>query len=107
MVLQYLLLSFELVVFALLHIKAYPWRPYAEGEKYGAYQGGTLGWRAFVDCWNLLDVVRSIHRGFHWMFVGRKRRNAGQQSQDELVAYNSKTGVLGTEQELQYGHYQS
>ena len=96
-IVQYMLLSAELVGFAILHIKAYPATPYMEYEKQGhPYQGGLCGWRAFVDCINLSDVGQGIHKGCHWMFVGFKYRNMpddslkGEESH-ELVA-NANAG---------------
>ena len=88
----------ELVIFAFLHRKAYPWSVYANDSSLGPYQGGVLGWRAFLDCINPTDIVLAIFRGFHWMFVGRKYRNEiaytqqnySLESQDKIVVQPKK-----------------
>lgn len=84
-----MLLCIEMALFSILHLWAYPWRPYdihrspivaAEGgaglqyQGQAAYRGGTLGIYAFMDAFNPLDIMKAVARGFRWMFVGRKTR---------------------------------
>ncbi|KAF6833519.1 duf300 domain-containing protein [Colletotrichum musicola] len=89
-----LLLCFEMALFALLHLWAFPWRPYAPGAKptyypnpdsrdggalpreneHSAPSGGWLGLRAVGDALNLWDFVKAFGRGMRWLFCGVKRR---------------------------------
>ncbi|PTB47347.1 hypothetical protein M431DRAFT_102473 [Trichoderma harzianum CBS 226.95] len=75
-VLQYLVLSVELIFFAFLHLKAYPWKDYVISfDQPGEYQGGAMGWRAFRDMANLSDIGVAIYRAAHWIFFLRGRRH--------------------------------
>ncbi|KAI9706857.1 MAG: hypothetical protein M1820_004636 [Bogoriella megaspora] len=86
-----MLLCAEMAIFAVLHVFAFPWKPYskkhnkmmidpinAPGIGFSGndpeYQGGFLGWRALVDAFNPWDIVKAIGRSFRWLFVGRKHR---------------------------------
>ncbi|TDZ32000.1 Transmembrane protein 184-like protein [Colletotrichum spinosum] len=89
-----LLLCFEMALFAILHIWAFPWKPYAPGAKPTYYpnpdardfnaplrenehappSGGWLGLRAVGDALNLWDFVKAFGRGMRWLFCGVKRR---------------------------------
>lgn len=85
-----LLLCIEMAIFAVLHLFAFPWKPYASGSKVpdypmsptsggpkesmGVKQGGLLGWRAIADAMNPWDLVKGFARGMRWLFVGVKRR---------------------------------
>lgn len=76
--------------FSVLHIFAYPWKPYstkhmstdplmAPGAGYSGdapkYQGGPLGIKAIIDAFNPWDIIKASARGFRWMFVGVKHRH--------------------------------
>lgn len=86
-----LLLCIEMMIFAFLHLFAFPYRPYSKGAppaKFpistpsinsgmvgpGPNQGGFLGIKAFVDAMNPWDLVKAFARGMKWLFVGRKSR---------------------------------
>ena len=84
-----MLLSIEMAIFAILHIWAYPWQPYdikrspivaAEsgaghiGDAATEYKGGFLGWKAYLDAFNLWDLIKAVGRGFRWVTVGRRTR---------------------------------
>jgi hypothetical protein len=84
-----LLLCIEMAIFAVLHLFAFSWKPYASGSKIQDYpmsptsgpknsvgpkQGGILGWRAIVDAMNPWDLVKGFARGMRWLFIGVKRR---------------------------------
>lgn len=81
-----LLLCIEMALFSILHIWSFSWRPYAIGSRefqqtFGHlkdapthYVGGPLGIKAALDCFNPLDILRSVGRAFRWLFVGRKKR---------------------------------
>ncbi|KAL1872026.1 hypothetical protein VTK73DRAFT_1694 [Phialemonium thermophilum] len=89
-----LLLCFEMALFAILHLWAFPYRPYLDNAKVTFYpvpdpslgipprenehqprSGGFLGLRALWDAMNLWDVVKAFGRGVRWLFVGVKHRH--------------------------------
>jgi len=80
-----LLIAIEMAFFSVLHIWAFPWKPYTidnqestgdpavyKGEV--VYQGGPMGLKAFLDAFNPWDMLKATGRGFRWLFVGRKKR---------------------------------
>jgi hypothetical protein len=84
-----LLLCIEMMFFAILHLFAFPWKPYASRQKIpdypmspasgpkdavGTKQGGFLGWKAFADAMNPWDLVKAFARGMRWLFIGVKNR---------------------------------
>lgn len=89
-----LLLCFEMALFAILHLWAFPWRPYADNaprsfypnpdldspdpqreNEHGPRMGGFLGLRALWDAINLWDIFKAFGRGIRWLFVGVKHRH--------------------------------
>lgn len=77
------LLCIEMAFFSVLHIFAYPWKPYsvksldpmaADIADRSDYKGGKLGMKALVDAFNPWDIIKAIARGFRWMFVGSRHR---------------------------------
>ncbi|KAJ5223534.1 hypothetical protein N7468_008076 [Penicillium chermesinum] len=94
-----LLLNIEMFIFSIMHLWAFPWRPYvissSESEVtdfYGAgkssYEGGKWGVRALVDAMNPLDLFKAIGRSVRWVFVGRKRRT-------EDISYRQHNETIG------------
>ncbi|KAF8850591.1 DUF300-domain-containing protein [Acephala macrosclerotiorum] len=80
-----LLLCIEMALFAVLHLFAFPWKPYKTSKnldypmspvknELGPKQGGFLGIMALVDAMNPWDLVKGFARGMRWLFVGRKTR---------------------------------
>jgi Organic solute transporter Ostalpha len=83
-----LLICIEMAIFAILHLFAFPWKPYkkgSEGSEYplsptgslnkpGMNQGGFLGIKALMDAMNPWDLVKGFARGMRWLFVGVKKR---------------------------------
>jgi hypothetical protein len=86
-----LLLCVEMACFAILHIFAYPYKPYVTGSESAKYpsshdpshpdfndigpkQGGPLGIKAILDAMNPWDLVKAFGRGIRWAFVGRRHR---------------------------------
>lgn len=80
-----LLLCIEMAMFAVLHLFAFPWKPYQTSKnldypmsptknELGPKQGGFLGIMALVDAMNPWDLVKGFARGMRWLFVGRKNR---------------------------------
>ena len=89
-----LLLCFEMAIFAILHIWAFPYRPYLDNSKTTFYPvpnetlggrprenehipraGGPIGLYALWDAMNLWDIVKAFGRGIRWLFVGVKHRH--------------------------------
>ena len=50
-----------------MHIFTYPWKTYSVE----ASVGGRLGWKALLDAYNPVDLVKVFVTGWHWIFVGR------------------------------------
>jgi hypothetical protein len=81
-----LLLCIEMAIFSILHLFAFPYKPYTnrmEPTKYpsglgiselGPKQGGFLGINALIDAMNPWDLAKGFARGMRWLFVGRKHR---------------------------------
>ncbi|KAF2144182.1 uncharacterized protein K452DRAFT_285419 [Aplosporella prunicola CBS 121167] len=91
-----LLVCVEMAFFAVLHLFAFPWKPYRvsktqvamdpnytadpdaplTGEKRPKrYKGGIMGLGAIIDAFNIWDVVKASARGFRWLFVGVRHRH--------------------------------
>ncbi|KAJ6788765.1 hypothetical protein PWT90_03316 [Aphanocladium album] len=90
-----LLLCVEMAAFALLHLWAFPYKPYTQ---YGAQpryypspdlqkgdtraipielenpQGGFMGFAAIWDALNIWDFIKAFGRGVRWLFCGVRRR---------------------------------
>ncbi|KAK8010654.1 hypothetical protein PG990_009619 [Apiospora arundinis] len=122
-----LLLCFEMAVFAILHLWAFPYQPYVPGAKasfypptdpalglgsreneHGAPQGGFMGLMAILDALNLWDVIKSFGRGIRWLFVGVKNRHndisystkinsEGVDTSYPMKPYGSDTGTKSTD----------
>lgn len=81
-----LLITIEMALFAILHLWAFAWQPYAAGRSPGdevtdfygngkaVYYGGPFGVKAILDALNPLDLIKAVSRGLRWLFVGRKKR---------------------------------
>lgn len=90
-----LLLCVEMAAFALLHLWAFPYKPYTKHaatarfypnpdlQKGGnsavpneleARQGGFLGFAAIFDALNIWDFIKAFGRGIRWLFCGVRRR---------------------------------
>lgn len=83
-----LLICIEMALFSILHLFAFPWKPYRQGaqateyplsptsslNKSGSNQGGFLGTSALMDAMNPWDLVKGFARGMRWLFVGVKNR---------------------------------
>ncbi|KAH8884808.1 putative DUF300 domain protein, partial [Thozetella sp. PMI_491] len=107
-----LLLCFEMALFAILHLWAFPWRPYADDaptsyypnpdlnsslpsreNEHGPRQGGFLGIKALWDAVNIWDILKAFGRGIRWLFVGVKHRR-------EDVSYRTTRKNSATENGL-------
>lgn len=111
-----LLLCIEMALFALLHVWAFPYKPYEVGAPRAFYpspdlvkgspsientpdapSGGLLGFAAIWDAMNVWDFVKAFGRGVRWLFCGVKRRkedisyqNAGAVDMDHLHDHERK-----------------
>ncbi|KAJ5628625.1 hypothetical protein N7490_010853 [Penicillium lividum] len=106
-----LLINIEMFIFSILHLWAFPKKPYiitnqgAEvtdfyGAGKGSYEGGRWGFKALADAMNPLDLVKAIGRSARWLFVGRKTRtldpsyHQSSTSNDAIGLQPSETGIV-------------
>lgn len=119
-----LLICFEMIIFSILHLWAFPWKTYelpsepydVNNANYSYYQGGKFGIKAYINAFNPLDTVKAIARGVKWVICGWSRRHgdaekiiarkeskrivpSGRGSEEEmgLVKNAAKPGTLGFE----------
>ncbi|KKK19562.1 hypothetical protein P175DRAFT_0506376 [Aspergillus ochraceoroseus IBT 24754] len=101
-----LIISVEMAFFSILHIWAFPWKPYSIGfqsdevtDLYGAgkrsYHGGRWGMGALLDALNPIDLLRAVGRSMRWLFVGRKKRtlDPSYQHSAETIGLNPTQGA--------------
>jgi len=99
-----MLLCIEMAIFAVMHIFAFPWKPYNIKRSYSdptnepgtGFSGGEnlhyLGFfRALLDAFNPWDIVKMTARGFRWLFVGVRKRHEDVSYQDDNLG-KSATG---------------
>ena len=101
-----MLLCIEMAIFAVMHIYAFSYKDYRISKatahyEGGGYQGGFLGWKAFLDAYNPWDIISAIGRSFRWLFVGRRTRlddiSYDQHRPDSMILKNTptETGYVG------------
>ncbi|MCJ1372222.1 hypothetical protein MMC20_003444 [Loxospora ochrophaea] len=93
----------EMALFSVLHLFAFPWKPYDvkrseivasesmpdfRPDPKSSYQGGPFGLYAYLDAFNPWDLVKAVGRSFRWLFVGRKIR-------EQDSSYKSHLGGTG------------
>ncbi|KAK8213935.1 organic solute transporter Ostalpha-domain-containing protein [Phyllosticta capitalensis] len=88
------LICFEMAFFAILHLFAFPYKPYKisktkeepspfddptdprdQKKKKKRYHGGCMGTMAIVDAFNPWDIIKATARGTRWLFVGVRHRH--------------------------------
>lgn len=74
------LLCVEMAIFSILHIFAFPYKPYAKAKS----QGGFLGIKALIDAFSPMDFIKATARGFRWLFVGVRYRTQDASYDDKL-----------------------
>ncbi|KAH9835097.1 DUF300-domain-containing protein [Teratosphaeria destructans] len=103
------LLCIEMAIFAVMHIFAFPWKPYntknvspldVQGAGYSGgaapkYRGGPLGIKAVGDVLNPWDLVKASARGCRWMFVGYRQRTLDPSYQNPNAKLGQDTGYMG------------
>ncbi|RKP11954.1 hypothetical protein BJ684DRAFT_17511, partial [Piptocephalis cylindrospora] len=68
--LQAILVCFEMIIFALLHIRAFPYAPYMPGgQEAGDRKAPKRWWKGISKALNPWDLVREIYRGIHYMIT--------------------------------------
>jgi len=98
------LLCIEMAIFAIMHIFAFPIKPYSIKQSYSdpinepgsgysgealKYKGGPLGLYAIADALNPWDIVKASARGFRWLFVGVKKR-------EQDISYQNASKLNGS-----------
>ncbi|KAF7192678.1 Transmembrane protein [Pseudocercospora fuligena] len=98
------LLCIEMAFFSVLHIFAYPWKPYnvkhldpmaADIADRSGYKGGSMGIKAIMDAFNPWDIIKAIARGGRWMFVGFKTRQQDVSYQPAKTGGHDETAYMG------------
>jgi hypothetical protein len=87
----------EMAIFAVLHLYAFPWKPYDLGKHHEPVpQSNTIlpvespmryaygPTRAILDSLNPWDIVKACGRGFRWLFVGVRYRKKDPSYQTKL-----------------------
>lgn len=81
-----MLLCIEMALFSVLHIFAFPYKPFlvTEYPVRGAewndpsmpkYVGGPMGIKAYIDAYNPWDMIKAVGRAVKWLFVGMRNRH--------------------------------
>ncbi|KAF2674403.1 DUF300-domain-containing protein [Microthyrium microscopicum] len=94
------LLTIEMAIFSILHIFAFPYKPYDiknSSAPSAYYYGGFLGFYALVDTFNPWDIIKAGARGFRWLFVGIRKRH-------DDVSYKMEPGMSSKEINLRKLH---
>ncbi|KAI5857952.1 organic solute transporter Ostalpha-domain-containing protein [Tricharina praecox] len=76
-----LLVCFEMIIFSILHLFAFPYAPYQVASPEAAPGAfpvdtpGTSAWKAIVDAFNPFDIIKAFLRGMKWCLVGVRKRH--------------------------------
>lgn len=87
----------EMAIFAVLHLFAFPWKPYDLGRRHEQLPQGTDSFsadtpkayahgpaRALLSALNPWDIIKACGRGFRWLFVGARHRKNDPSYQTKL-----------------------
>ncbi|KAF1961606.1 DUF300-domain-containing protein [Byssothecium circinans] len=87
----------EMSIFAVVHLWAFPWKPYDLGRRHDPLPQGsdmlppespkTYAYgpaRALLDALNPWDVIKASGRGFRWLFYGVRHRRSDPSYQTKL-----------------------
>ncbi|KAF2875311.1 organic solute transporter Ostalpha-domain-containing protein [Massariosphaeria phaeospora] len=95
----------EMAIFAVMHLFAFPWKPYdlrktrsptqappgsIPTKDYTRYAHGPA--RALLDALNPWDIIKACGRGFRWLTVGVRNRRTDPSYQKKLEPTPSETG---------------
>ncbi|KAF2735975.1 DUF300-domain-containing protein [Polyplosphaeria fusca] len=95
-----MLICVEMAIFAILHLFAFPWKPYDlkrhPGGDYSPPQRYVHGpARALLSSFNPWDIIKACGRGFRWLFVGVRHRKEDPSYHTKLEPIRSDTGYHG------------
>ncbi|KAK7544627.1 organic solute transporter Ostalpha-domain-containing protein [Phyllosticta citribraziliensis] len=116
------LICFEMAFFAVLHLFAFPYKPYKvaktkpepspfddpseipgkKEKKKKRYYGGCLGTMAIVDAFNPWDIIKATARGTRWLFVGVRHRHMDRSYSVRLQGAASPSSVEMSDQPQTY-----
>lgn len=93
----------EMAIFAVLHLFAFPWKPYDLGKRHEPLPQGGDGLppdtpkayahgpaRALLSALNPWDIMKAFARGLRWLFVGVRHRKDDSSYQTKLESMSSK-----------------
>lgn len=85
-----LLICFEMIIFAILHLFAFTWREYDRGP-----HKTTPIFASLVDAFNPWDIVRATARGTRWLVCGVSRRRDDAEKVLERQKSEEASGLVG------------
>jgi len=120
-----MLLCIEMMIFAVMHLFAFPWKIYsvasratsdpvtASGAGWSGkephYLGGPFGIKAYAEAFNPWDMIKATARGLRWLFVGRRFREqdvsyqrAGEGTKMQSLPGAFPTTTLSQVQNIKY-----
>jgi hypothetical protein len=96
----------EMSIFAILHLFAFPWKPY-DLKRQSPLDTGIDGYstqpktyangpaRALLDALNPWDIIKACGRGFRWLFYGARHRQKDSSYQTKLEPVTTNTSYNG------------
>ncbi|KAI5837419.1 putative DUF300 domain protein [Morchella snyderi] len=86
-----LLICFEMIIFAILHLFAFTWKDYDKGPA-----STTPVMASLLDAFNPWDIVRGIARGTRWLICGIGRRERDHEKiRKRLELEEEASGLVG------------
>lgn len=85
-----LLICFEMIIFAILHLFAFTWREYDRGP-----HKTTPIFASLVDAFNPWDIVRATARGTRWLVCGVNNRRDDAKKVLERQKSDESSGLVG------------
>lgn len=90
-----LLICFEMIIFAILHLFAFTWREYDRGP-----HKTTPIFASLVDAFNPWDVIRATARGTRWLVCGVGHRRDDAEKVLERQKSEEASGLVGNAAEF-------
>lgn len=96
----------EMAIFAVLHLFAFPWKPY-DLKRQSPLDTGIDGYsaqpktyangpaRAILDALNPWDIIKACGRGFRWLFYGARHREKDPSYQTKLEPVTTNASYTG------------
>lgn len=89
-----ILVCFEMIIFSIFHLFAFPATPYiAQWETqliYGTRPPRARVFRALLDVFNPFDIIKAVARGIKWCLVGHRHRH---EQAEKLGGSNSSVNL--------------